>query len=111
MNGNTVKLVVPTDFEILEAMSDGKRQTATNLAAIVDRNSRYMNNRLAELAGDGLVTKVGPADNSHMYVITDKGRLALEHRDKYSHDDADEFGQLLADLQESDSDEESETDA
>lgn len=98
MNGNTVKLVVPTDFEILEAMSDGKRQTATNLGVIVDRSSRYMNNRLAELAGDGLVAKVGPADNSHMYVITEKGRLALEHQDEYSHDEADEFGQLLADL-------------
>ncbi len=103
MNGATVKLVVPTDFEILEAMSDGKRQTATNLGAIVDRSSRYMNNRLAQLRGDGLVRKVGPADNSHMYVITEKGRLALEYREEYTHDTADEFGQLLAEkLAESD---------
>ena len=102
MKGEPVKLVVPTDFEILEAMSDGKRQTAPNLGAIIDKSSRYMNNRLAELAGDGLVRSVGPADNSHMYVITEKGRLALEYRDEYSHDRADEFGQLLAEKLEDD---------
>lgn len=95
MNVRVVKLVVPTDFEILEAMSDGKRQTAPNLAAILERESTYMNNRLAELAGHGLVEKVGPSERSGMYVITERGRVALEHRDEYSHDSAREFGELV----------------
>lgn len=90
-----VKLVVPTDFEMLEAMSDGRRQTATNLGAIIDRDSRYMNNRLAELAGGGLVEKVGPSDSSGMYKITPKGRAALHYRDEYSHDDAADFADLI----------------
>lgn len=90
-----MKLVVPTDFEILDAMSDGKRQTAPNLAEILDRESRYMNNRLAELAGKGLVKRVGPSDRSGMYVITEKGRAALDNRDAYSHDATQEFAELI----------------
>lgn len=95
MSTATVKLVVPTDFEMLEAMSDGKRQTATNLAAIIDRDSRYMNNRLAVLAGSGLVEKVGPSDTSGMYRITPKGRAALDLRNEYVHDTANEFSELV----------------
>lgn len=90
-----MKLVVPTDFEILEVMSDGKRQTAPNLAALLDKESKYMNNRLADLAGHGLVEKVGPAERSGMYVITDFGRAALDHRDEYAHDSAREFRELI----------------
>ncbi|APX98675.1 helix-turn-helix domain-containing protein [Natronorubrum daqingense] len=90
-----MKLVVPTDIEILEAMSDGKRQTAPNLAEILGRKSRYMNNRLAELAGNGLVSKVGPSDSSGMYEITEKGRKALEMRHEYSHNQAEKFGRKL----------------
>ena len=95
MTDQTVKLVVPTDFEILEVLSDERRQTAPNLAEILDRDSRYMNNRLAALAGSGFVQKVGPSDRSGMYTITPKGVAALEHRDDYSHDTADEFENLL----------------
>lgn len=90
-----MKLVVPTDFEVLEVMSDGRRQTAPNLAALLDRESTYMNNRLAELAGHGLVERVGPSERSGMYAITERGRAALEHRDEYSHDSAREFGELV----------------
>ena len=90
-----MKLVVPTDFDILAAMSDGKRQTATNVAAIIDRDSRYMNNRLAELAGHGLIEKVGPADQSGMYVITDRGLAALELRGEYHHGLAPEFDAMI----------------
>lgn len=95
MRTDVVKLVVPTDFEILEAMSDGKRQTAPNLAELLDKDSKYMNNRLAELAGKGLVEKVGPSNRSGMYVITERGKIAYEHRDEYSHDSAREFGALV----------------
>lgn len=90
-----MKLVIPTDFQILEVMADGKRQTATNLGELLDKDSRYMNNRLAELAGHGLVEKVGPSERSGMYVITERGQVALEHRDEYSHDSAPEFGELV----------------
>lgn len=95
MDWKTVKLVVPTDFDILEAMSNGKRQTAPNLAEILDRESKYMNNRLAELAGGGFVKKVGPAERSGMYTITDRGRIALEHRAEYTHESAQEFAKLV----------------
>jgi len=30
-----------------------------------------------------------------MYVITDRGRAALRNRDKYSHDQAQEFAELI----------------
>jgi hypothetical protein len=95
MNSDVVKLVVPTDFEIMEAMSDGRRQTAPNLSEITGRKSRYMNNRLATLAGGGYVKKAGPSDNSGMYVITKKGLAALDHRDEYSHDSADNFSDMM----------------
>lgn len=90
-----MKLVVPTDFEILEAMSDGRRQTAPNLAEILDRESKYMNNRLAALAGHGLVEKAGPSERSGMYEITERGRVALEHRDEYSHESTMDFTAMV----------------
>lgn len=90
-----VKLVYPTDFEILEAMSNDKRQTATNLAAIIHRDSRYMNNRLASLAAFGLVEKVGPSPRSSMYVITERGRVALENKEAYDHDSIREFALMV----------------
>lgn len=90
-----VKLVLPTDFEILEALADGKRQTAPNLAAILDRERQYMNDRLSALAGYGLVEKVGPSERSGMYVISDRGRTALEHRNAYAHSETLEFAQLV----------------
>lgn len=95
MTSNGVKLVVPTDFDILEVLSDGKRQTAPNLAEILEKESKYMNNRLAELAGHGLVKKVGPSDRSGMYEITELGRSALEYRQEYSHESAAEFRDLI----------------
>ena len=94
MSKGIVKLVVPTDFDVLEAMSDGKRQTAPNLAELTERSSRYMNNRLAALAGAGYVRRVGPSDRSKMYVITEKGQRALEHRDLYDHDLAGKFDKM-----------------
>lgn len=90
-----MKLVVPTDFEILEAMSDSKRQTAPNLAEILDRERQYMNDRLADLAGKGLIKKVGPSERSGMYEITTRGRIALEHKGEYSHDSAHAFRELV----------------
>lgn len=90
-----MKLTCPTDFEILEVMSDGKRQTAPNLAAILGRDKKYMNNQLRDLAGHGLVEKVGPAERSSMYVITERGRVALDLREKYDHGRAREFAEMV----------------
>lgn len=92
---DSLKLVLPTDFEILEEMCDGNRQTAPNLAALLDRQRQYMNDRLSALAGYGLVEKVGPSDRSGMYTITKRGLAALKHKDEYSHDQAHEFAKIV----------------
>lgn len=82
-----MRLARPTDFEILEALADGKRNNAVNLAAVLDKNRAYINTRLPVLADYGLLDRVGPAPNSGLYVITEKGQVVIEHREAY--DDAD----------------------
>ncbi len=89
-----MRLVQPTDFEILDALSDGRRNTAANIAHIIDRNRSYINTRLPILADYELVERVGPAPNSGLYEILPRGRAALEHRDKYGGNDVD-FDALL----------------
>lgn len=90
-----MRLTRPTDFEILEQMSDGKRQTAANLAALLDKDRNYMNTRLPELESRGLLHRVGPSERSGMYVITEKGVRAAANRDRYEHDSHREFEELL----------------
>lgn len=84
-----MKLASPTDFDILDALSDGKRNTAANLAIEIDRDRAYINTRLPILADYGLLKRIGPAPNSGLYEITDKGRAAFRHRDAYNDDDRD----------------------
>ena len=91
-----MKLAVPTDFDILEALSDGKRNTAVNLSHDLEKNRSYINTRLPILADYGLVDRVGPAPNSGLYEITGKGRAALRHRDRYREEGVD-FDQLVED--------------
>lgn len=83
-----MKLVQPTDFEILDALSDGRRNNAVNLAEMLNQERSYVNTRLPQLSEYGLITTVGPAENSGLYVITQKGEQALQHRDEYHHDNA-----------------------
>jgi predicted transcriptional regulator len=83
-----MKLVQPTDFELLAALEDG-RNVAANLALELDRDRAYLNTRLPQLADYGLVEKVGPSPNSGLYVITEKGRIAANNREMYGHDDVD----------------------
>jgi hypothetical protein len=78
-----MKLAVPTDFDILEALSDGRRNTAVNLSYVLDKNRSYINTRLPILADYELVDRVGPAPNSGLYEITEKGRIVVELREKY----------------------------
>jgi len=89
-----MRLVQPTDFEILEALSDGRRNTAANIAHLIDRNRPYINTRLPILSDYDLVDRVGPAPNSGLYVITQRGRAALDHREQYGEPGVD-FETLL----------------
>ena len=84
-----MKLASPTDFDILEALSDGKRNTAANIAIEIDRDRAYINTRLPILADYGLIERIGPSPKSGLYEITDKGRAAVEHRQAYDNDDVD----------------------
>lgn len=84
-----MRLARPTDFEILEALADGKRNNAVNIAEILDKNRAYINTRLPILADYDLVERVGPAPNSGLYVITERGRCAYEHRDAYDDPETD----------------------
>lgn len=85
-----MKLTSPTDFEILEALSDGNRNNAANLSYELDKNRSYINTRLPILADYGLVERVGPAPNSGLYEITDRGAAAAELREEYGERDFDE---------------------
>jgi len=89
-----MRLTVPTDFEILQVLSNGRRNNAINIAAHLDKNRSYVNTRLPVLADYGLLDRVGPAPNSGLYEITDRGRIAADHREEYENDDVD-FEALL----------------
>lgn len=84
-----MKLAAPTDFELLRALSDGKRNNAANLSIELGRNRSYINTRLPILADYGLVERIGPAERSGLYEITEKGRVVLDHRDAYDDPDVD----------------------
>lgn len=93
-----MRLTIPTDFEILEALSDGKRNNAVNIAAMLDRNRSYINTRLPVLTDYGLVERVGPAPNSGLYVITERGQVAARNREAYEDDDVDFDAVIEAEL-------------
>ena len=84
-----MRLTVPTDFDILQTLADGKRNNAINIAAELDRNRSYINTRLPILTDFGLVERVGPAPNSGLYVITPKGKIVANHREEYEDSDID----------------------
>lgn len=91
-----MKLQRPTDFLILERLSEGGRNVAANVALEIDKSRSHVNVRLPILQDYGLVEKIGPAENSGLYEITAKGRAALEHRDEYGSEGVD-FDELVAD--------------
>jgi len=84
-------LVEPTDFEILSYLSEAGRNNAVNIAVALEQNREYMNTRLRRLASHECVERIGPAENSGLYEITEKGRAALDHRELLNDPDAD-FG-------------------
>jgi len=91
-----MKLAVPTDFEILDALSDGRRNNAVNLSHELDKNRSYINTRLPVLADYELVERVGPAPNSGLYEITEKGKIVATHQEAYE-DRRTEFDVLIED--------------
>lgn len=88
-----MKLRRPTDFLILEGLDEHGRNVATNLAKHVDKSRKNINVRLPVLADYGLVRKIGPAERSGLYEITEYGRTALVYRDRYG--DVDDFETLI----------------
>lgn len=48
-----MRLASPTDFDILDALSNGKRNTAANIAIDLGRDRPYINTRLPVLADHG----------------------------------------------------------
>lgn len=92
-----MRLVVPTDFEILRKLSDGRRNNAINIAAEIDRNRSYVNTRLPILADFNLVERVGPGSNSGLYVITARGIIVAESQQEYE-DDRVDFEAFINDL-------------
>lgn len=88
-----MKLRRPTDFLILEALSEHGRNVATNLAHHTGKSRKNVNTRMPVLEDYGLVRKIGPADHSGLYEITDRGRVALSLRDQY--DEVESFGELV----------------
>ena len=88
-----MRLRQPTDFLILEALLAHGRNVATNLAEITEKSRKNINNRLPVLVDYGLVRKIGPAEHSGLYEITERGTLAIENRDRYG--SVDDFDRLL----------------
>lgn len=88
-----VRLRRPTDFLVLEALHSFGRNVAPNLAEITGKSRKNVNNRLPVLADYGLVRRVGPAETSGLYELTDRGRAAMQLREQY--EDAEDFEALV----------------
>lgn len=73
----------PQDFLILEALHSYGRNVAPNIARTADLEIETVEARLQHLADVTLVSKIGPADESGLYEITERGRIGLRLRDEY----------------------------
>ena len=89
-----MKLVDPTDFDVLEILDEG-RNVAPNVAAELEHDRAYINTRLPQLQDYGLVDKIGPAANSGLYELTDRGQVAITNRDQYADVSPEQFGSLV----------------
>lgn len=86
-----------TDFKILEALADGERNIAANIALEIDADRGYINNRFSYLLSRDLVERVGPKERSGLYQITEKGKVAVEHKQKRLNDEVDDFASFVDD--------------
>lgn len=90
-----MKLVNPTDFDLLEAFDQYGRNVAANLAIRLNRDRAYINTRMPHLEDYRLIESIGPATNAGLYELTDRGKAVLEHQDQYSTLEAAEFEALV----------------
>lgn len=88
-----MKLRRPTDFLVLRALDAHGRNVAPNLAALTGKSRKNINTRLPVLADYGLVTRIGPAEHSGLYEVTERGQRAIRYADRY--DEVDDFEALL----------------
>jgi DNA-binding IclR family transcriptional regulator len=95
----SIRLVEPTDFTILDSLTDGERNGAVNLAQELDMDRSYVNTRLSILAEHDLLDRIGPAQNSGIYQITPLGVAAARHQTLYS-TDPDQFESKIHDAAE-----------
>lgn len=89
-----MRLSPPTDFDILEILTEG-RNVPSNIAARLDKSNGYISGQLPRLADQDLVRRIGPAERSGLYELTDRGEVALEFRHRYG--DVDDFEALIDD--------------
>ena len=90
---SNIKLYRPTDFFVLESLEEHSRNVAPDVAHHTGKSRKNNNTRLPVLADYGLVTKIGPADTSNLYDITERGSVVLELRDRY--ENGPDFEQLV----------------
>ena len=93
----SIRLTQPTDFLILDALSDGKRDTASNIAKQIDKKRSYINTRLPILADYNLIRKIGPDKSSGLYQITPLGVAAVQKQALYNQDQ-EQFDAAIRDL-------------
>ena len=89
------QLVYPTDFQILDELADGRRNTAANLAVEIQKDRNYLNTRFSDLADAGLIRRIGPAESSGLYQITSRGVTAAQNQSLYK-TDREQFESALA---------------
>jgi hypothetical protein len=78
-----VKLQQPTDFRILQTLSESGRNVAPNIALEIGKSRSHVNVRLPILEDYRLVRKVGPAEDTGLYEITPRGEAVLKLQDEY----------------------------
>ncbi|GGI95270.1 hypothetical protein GCM10008995_01810 [Halobellus salinus] len=92
-----MRLRRPTDFLILDVLSDGERNTGANIADLIERDRGYVNTQLPTIEDQGFVKKIGPHQNSGLYQITPLGIAAVQKQSLYSESE-DEFETAIREL-------------
>jgi len=89
---NNMKLVAPTDLEILDTLSV-ERHTTGSIAEETGIRSKYVSERLTQLRDHGYVLK--PYEKSPLVELTDRGKVAAEHLDAYDRTRHDTWSALI----------------
>jgi len=89
-----MRLIEPTDFDILEQFEPG-RNVAANVAIEAGYDRPYVNTRVQQLHDYGLINRVGPSANSGLYELTNLGKSAISNRERYNECGPEEFEREL----------------